>query len=287
MSEEAEVKEDVQEDVQVAATEEVKETTQESAFSDSFIDSIQDEDLKSHKMWDNLKGKDADEVARYMSELKSFAGKKGDIPKEGDPQEKWDEFRMKMGRPESIDGYDFNLNQEFKDLVGEGALPYYDKVTDLIKQSAFDSGLSPEKADAALDGFLSLAAEQTQAMQKELEERATENDKALRTEWGDRYDSIQDSIAAALKQNGMSDEQVSWAQESGLFKEPALAIPLGKLVARLADDPEIGHHQTTTMSGIRDQLDDVNSQLRPYIKSGEKIPDNLLRKRDELYSKIR
>lgn len=68
---------------------------------------------------ENLEGKDETEVGRYIKELQSFAGKKGDIPKEGASEEEWNEFYQKLGRPESVEGYDFDVNDEFTSLVGE------------------------------------------------------------------------------------------------------------------------------------------------------------------------
>jgi len=280
MSEEvAEVVEEAVEEVAVEAK------VSEVPFSDTFIESITDEDVKENKMWENLKGKDANEIARYMSELKSFAGKKGDIPKSDATDEEWAEFYGKLGRPESTEGYEFSMNDEFKELVGEGA-PFFEKAIDGFKEQAFKMGASPEKADQLVDWYLGIAADQIGETNKAIEEQGKENDKALRTEWGSSYDGIYDGIKAMMTNNGMSQEQIDYADKLGVFKDPAIAIPLAKISAKFADDPEIGHHQTRTVNGLKDQLTHAEMERKPYLVSGEKVPAHLTTKINELYVKI-
>ena len=66
-------------------TEEVVETpveesnTQPESFVGSMLSQIEDESVKEAGFWKNLEGKDATEVGKYIKELQSFAGKKGDI----------------------------------------------------------------------------------------------------------------------------------------------------------------------------------------------------------------
>jgi translation initiation factor 2 alpha subunit (eIF-2alpha) len=290
MADEAEVAEEVAEETIEVATEETSTTTTqetEKAFVDSMLESITDEDLKSSKMWDNLKGKDANEFAKYVSELKSFTGKKGDIPKEGASEDEWNAFYEKLGRPDSVEGYDFELNDDFKAIVGDESLPYYEGIVGTIQEQAFKLGASSEQAEQAVDSLLSLVAEQTEATNKALNEQTEANINALKTEFGDGYDAINDGIVALLENNGMTSEQADYFKESGVLSEPSLAIPLAKIAAKFADDPEIGHHQTTTQSGIQDQISEVQFEMQTFLKSGDKIPDHLLTKRNELFAKLK
>ena len=102
MSEE-EVVESTEEVVEEVAEETPVEESSES-FVDSMLSQIDNEDVKSAGFWKNLEGKDANEVGKYIKELQSFAGKKGDIPKSDASQEEWDAFYNKLGRPENVDG---------------------------------------------------------------------------------------------------------------------------------------------------------------------------------------
>ena len=84
----------------------------------------------------------------------------------------------------------------------------------------------------------------------------------------------------------MSDENLAFAEEHGLFQDPSLAIALGNIAARFQDDPEIGHHQTRTMAGVRDQLAEVNMEVMEYVKTGNKVPPHIAQKRLDLMNKL-
>lgn len=293
MSEEAVTTEEVVEEATETTTEatetvetiEKVETTEEKAFVDSMLDAMTDEEVKGHKMWENLKGKDADELGRYVKELKSFAGKKGDIPKPDASEDEWNEFYQKLGVPESKDEYDFAMNDEFKELVGESA-PFYEQALDWFKEAALGGRMKPEDADKLVDGYFDLVAGQTKEAQKALDALNSANEETLRNEWGDAYDGIYGGVKALLKSNGMTDEDISKAEAAGVLKEPGLAITLGKIAAKLEDDPEIGHHQTRTVSGLHDQLNEINSQVGQYIEKGESVPKHLQQKRMDLMNKL-
>jgi hypothetical protein len=265
----------------------VEESTENKAFVDSMLESIEDDNIKGSKTWDTLKGKDATELAKYIMELKSFTGKKGDIPKADASEDEWNEFYTKLGRPESIEGYDFELNSDFKELIGDESLPYYEGIVGTIQEQAFKMGASSEQAEAAVDSLLSLVAEQTEATNKLLEETAEKNLNALKTEWGDGFDAMANSIDAMMKNHGMTQEQVDWAKDSGILSEPALAIPLAKIAAGFADDPEIGIAQTTTQSGVQDRITEIEYEIQGFLKTGEPIPAHLHEQRNTLYAKLK
>lgn len=291
MSEEiVENAEEVAEVTEVAEVAEVTEeaTTESKAFVDSMLEAMTDDEVKSHKMWENLKGKDADELGRYIKELKSFSGKKGDIPKpinDGGTEEEWNAFYEKLGRPESPDGYEFEMSQEFKDLVGEGA-PFYEEALGWFKEQAFEAGYSVEKADKLVDGYFDLIAEQTKKGQEAIEQFNKESDERLHNEFGAEYDGIMNGNKALLKNNGMSEEALKSLEESGVLKNPDLAITLGKLAAKFDDDPVIGHHQTKTVSGLKDQLNDVQTTISEYMAKGQAIPSHIKQKRVDLMTKL-
>ncbi len=288
MSEEA-----VNEEVVEETTETVEETPVEesnvqsnASFVDSMLQQIEDEDVRDAGFWKNLEGKDATEVGKYIKELQSFAGKKGDIPKPDATEEEWAAFHQKLGRPESVDGYDFEMGDEFRELVGEDSAPFFEKIVGGFKEQAFKMGATPETAEALTDWYLGTVAEELEASQTAMKEADEEMDKELRQEWGDSYDGMMNGITAMLKANGMPDENLQFAVESGLLKDPALATTLGKIASRFQDDPEIGHHQTNTQAGLRDQLNDVNQEVMEYISKGQKVPGHIGQKRIDLMNKL-
>lgn len=263
-----------------------QESAQEQkAFVDSMLEQITDEEIKTSKMWDALKGKDANELGKYIKELKSFTGKKGDIPKEDASQEEWDAFYSKLGRPESPEGYDFAMNDEFKQLVGAEA-PFFESAIEGFKEQAYALGASPEKAEALIDWYLDKVATQINESREAMNEFNEKQDAELRKEWGANYDGLYDANKAMLKRFGADQDTINELDSSGVLRNPVLAKTLAKINKEFADDPQIGHMQTTTMSGIRDQLEDVNSQIADNMKKGVPNPAHLLSKRIDLMNKL-
>ena len=277
--------EEVAEEVVEDAVEE-STNTEPSSFVDSMLSQIDDEDIKEAGFWKNLEGKDATEVGKYIKELQSFAGKKGDIPKSDATEEEWAEFYGKLGRPENTDGYDFTIGDEFRELVGEDSAPFFEKAVEGFKEQAFKMGASADKAEGLVDWYLGMVAQELEESQAAYSEAEAEMDKELREEWGESYDGMMTGIEAMLKANGMPEENLQFARESGLLKDPALATTLGKIAARFQDDPEIGHHQTNTMAGVKDQLFDINQEIAEYIKTGTRIPSHIQEKRVSLMKKL-
>ena len=268
--------------------EEVAEETpvEESSFVDNMLSQIDNDDIKSAGFWKNLEGKDANEVGMYIKELQSFAGKKGDIPKSDATDEEWAEFYQKLGRPADIEGYDFTIGDEFTALVGEESIPYFEKTVDKIKEQAFQMGASSDQAEEMVNIFLESVAESVEESNQDNAEILEEMEKELRTEWGEEYDGMLNGIEAMLTANGFPEENMEYLKQSGMLKDPAFAITMGNIASKFADDPEIGHHQTNTMAGLRDQLAEVNMDIAEMVRTGTKIPPHIAQKRLDLMNKL-
>ena len=284
MSEE-EVVETTEEVVEEVAEETPVEESSES-FVDSMLSQIDNEDIKSAGFWKNLEGKDANEVGKYIKELQSFAGKKGDIPKSDASQEEWDAFYNKLGRPENVDGYDFTIGDEFTKVVGEESVPFFENTVEEFKKEIFKIGASADQAENLVDWYLGFVANSIEEDNKAVEENMQAMETELRKEWGDSYDGMMNGIEVMLEANGMPKENIEFAKEAGLLKDPSFAITLGRIATKFGDDPEIGHHQTSTMAGIRDQLHDVEQEVLGYIKTGKQIPKHISDKRIDLMNKL-
>lgn len=284
MSEEEVNEEVVEETVEETPAEETSQDP--GSFVSSMLEQIDDDDIKDAGFWKNLEGKDATEVGKYIKELQSFAGKKGDIPKSDATEEEWSEFYGKLGRPEDTDGYDFTIGDEFRELVGEDSAPFFEKAVEGFKDQAFKMGASADKAEGLVDWYLGMVAQELEESEAAYKEAEAEMDKELRGQWGDGYDGMMNGIEAMLKANGMPEENLQFARESGLLKDPALAMALGKIASKFADDEEIGHHQTNTMAGVKDQLFDINQEISEYLKTGAKIPAHIQQKRIDLMNKL-
>jgi hypothetical protein len=270
--------EEVVETTEEVSNEKVQETESSNNFVDTMLSQIEDEDVKSAGFWKNLEGKGATEVGKYIKELQSFAGKKGDIPKKDASEEEWSAFYQKLGRPENIEGYDFGLNDDFKELVGEDAMPYFNQAVNGFKEKAFEMGANSDQAEEMLDWYLSLMADTTTEQKNQLQIETEKKDNELKKAWGDSYEGMERGIEALLRSNGMEDEHIEWAKSSGILKEPTLAIALGNIAAKFDDDPEIGHHQTKTLAGLEDQFLEAQAEFNEYFKKDGKAPAHVLKK---------
>ena len=284
MSEE-EVVETTEEVVEEVAEETPVEESSES-FVDSMLSQIDNEDIKSAGFWKNLEGKDANEVGKYIKELQSFAGKKGDIPKSDATQEEWDSFYEKLGRPSDIEGYDFTVGDEFTEIVGEESKPFFEDAVEEFKKEIFKIGATADQAENLVDWYLGFVANSIEEDNKAVEENMQAMETELRKEWGDSYDGMMNGIEVMLEANGMPKENIEFAKEAGLLKDPSFAVALGKIATKFGDDPEIGHHQTNTMAGVRDQLFDVEQEVKEYLKTGKPIPKHISDKRMDLMNKL-
>ena len=272
--------------VEETAVEETTNTQSTVSFVDSMLEQIDDEDIKDAGFWKNLEGKDATEVGKYIKELQSFAGKKGDIPKSDASEEEWAEFYSKLGRPESVKDYDFTIGDEFAEMVGEDSMPFFEKSIQGFKEQMFGLGASAEKAEEVVNWYLGQVAEELEESEAAMKEAEEEMEKELRNQWGDEYDGMVNGIVAMLKANGMPESNMELAFEAGLLKDPALAVTLGNIAARFQDDPEIGHHQTNTMAGVRDQLAETDMEVLEYVKKGVKVPPHIAQRRIDLMNKL-
>lgn len=274
----------VEEVVEEAPVEET--STDELSFVDNMLSQIDNEDVKSAGFWKNLQGKDANEVGQYIKELQSYAGKKGDIPKKDASQEEWNEFYKKLGRPDSLDEYDFTIGDEFAEMVGEESAQFFSNAVEGFKEKAFELGASAEKAEELVNWYLGMVAQELEESSAAIKEVDEQMDKELRTEWGDNYDGMMNGVIALLKNNGMPEDNLQYAINSGLLKDPSLAITLGKIASKFADDPEIGHHQTSTMAGLKDQLFEVDQQIKDMLMTTGKIPSHIQEKRLDLMRRL-
>ena len=276
----------------VESTEEVveetpaEESSEQVAFVDNMLSQIDNEDIKSAGFWKNLEGKNANEVGQYIKELQSFAGKKGDIPKSDATEEEWSEFYQKLGRPENIEGYDFEIGDEFVEIVGEDSIPFFNSIVEGFKEKVFSMGANAEQAEELTNWYLETVANQITSSNADVEDYNKSLDEDLRNQWGDEYNGMLMGIENLLTANGMPEENVGYLKESGVLKEPTFANALAKIASKFADDPEIGHHQTKTVAGLQDQLADVNMDIAEYIKSGTKIPQHVAQKRQDLMNKL-
>ena len=188
-------------------------------------------------------------------------------------QEEWDAFHQKLGRPDDINGYDWNLGDDFREVVGEQA-PFYEKLTDSFKDAVFKAGLDSDKSEEIYNSILSEVAGQFEEVANIRTEREKEIETSLKNEWGDSREGIERSIKATLVDNGgLEESDVDELISAGLLKEPKLAVALGKIASKFDVDPEIGTLQASTQAGLEIEGEELQNVMKAeYKEHGRVLP---------------
>jgi hypothetical protein len=131
-----------------------------------------------------------EDLMKQFDNAQSLIGKRPyELPHENSPQEKWDEFYNKLGRPESPDKYEFK-NPELPEGVAVD-----ENVDQNIKSIFHEAGLTNEQANAVRNKYLESVAKQQQEQEAQLDQ---EFDKLGDQVFGDRKDEALESAKGMI-----------------------------------------------------------------------------------------
>ena len=214
------------------------ETTQEVAVepaTESTGTSTTDIDWKS-TLSDDLKNSGSiqslntvEDVVKKLVNAEAMIGKDRVIlPGKDATPEQWNEFHTKMGRPETIDGYDFSQTET---EVSEDS-------TKQVRDLAFQLGLD-KKGGAVLHNALGEAAKRGQDLQKEqIENYAKESMEFFTKEWGQAKDQNMEMAKNAVREFG-GDELVEMLDQTGLGNRKEVINAFYKAGRAIAEDGDL------------------------------------------------
>lgn len=116
---------------------------------------------------------------KVQSEFNEFKAKALTPPAPDAPQEQWDSFYSKLGRPEKAEGYEFKLPEGLPE-----DLPYDSNAASAAKNWAHKYGLTPKQAQGMHDEFARYQAGQWQQHIAAQDKRANDATDALSKVWG-------------------------------------------------------------------------------------------------------
>ncbi len=199
MSEEqvAEVSADVQETVQ-------PEVTQSEVSSDDWRTAIPEE-IRDHKSLTHIN--DIGALAKsYVHAQQMIGADKVVLPSKSATEEEWADFYTKIGRPESPDGYQLEVNN-----LEEGIEPD-ENVLAWFKQTAHEAGMTPQQAQHMLNAYNQLTSQTVGMTQQQAEARVAEVETELKREYGEAFDdklSIANGVLAEFSNPDLAEIQLA------------------------------------------------------------------------------
>jgi len=180
------------------------------------------------------------------------------IPKEDAPQEEWDAFHSKMGRPDSPDGYDF-VQPELPEGVNwdKGMLDWFEK-------SAHKRGVSKSVAQGLMDDWneyqFNQAHESQKTMQQELQ--------SLQDRWGDKFDGRVELGLRGIERLMSADESKEFKglmNSTGLGNNPLMlkfAYQVGNMLKQDGYIMGDGHGGVLGAESAKAKISEINADKK-------------------------
>lgn len=215
------------------------------------------EEIRDHKSLSHIG--DIGALAKsYVHAQQMIGADKVVLPSKSATPDEWSEFYQRIGRPETPEGYQLQLNN-----IQEGIEPNQE-VLDWFKQTAHQAGMTPQQAQHMLDSYNQMTSQTVEMSQQQYESRVAEVETELKREYGEAFD---DKLAIA---NGVLAE----------FGNPDIAEVQLADGTLLGDNPEIIRMLASMGSYIRERVGE--DSLEGVRTSGAFTPEDAMTKVREL-----
>ena len=199
------------------------------------------EELRSEKAFESIKGKDWSEAGptlakSYLNAQRMVGADKLVIPGPHATSDEIAAFRTKLGVPAKPEEYSYKLPEGL--TVDKLDKP---RVDTWLKEM-HEAGIPKAAADRLMSKFL---AEEHGSIQSQLKARETElqqNELAIRSKYGDKFDENINYARWAVKEFG-GNELVALLDKTGMGSHPAVVDTLAKIGRAIADDRARGGGQ--------------------------------------------
>ena len=196
------------------------------------------EDIRDHPTLEKFTSPES--LAKsYINAEKMIGADKVIIPKEGD-EEGWKQVWAKLGRPESVDGYEFKPPEN----VPEG-LEYSAEVDGRLAEMFHKRGLPKSMAASLREDLIGLVSEgglislEQKNAEAEAQEKAIEQaQKALETEWGEAY-AQRGKMALKAAEVNFPPEAFAALEANGSFNNPAVIKALYNIGLKVQGEKQL------------------------------------------------
>jgi len=188
--------------------------------------SLSDE-LRAEKSLENIK--DVSSLAKSFIHAQKLVGSdKIPVPNKHATEDDWNAVYSKLGRPETADGYKFNLPEDQK--VDENGLKVF-------ADQAHKLGLLPNQAEGMVKFYNEMQANQTKEQDSTALAARQKAVNELQTEWGQAYkqkvDQANNVVASVFPPGFMS---TNLADGTKLGDHPAVIKAFADLASKMGED---------------------------------------------------
>lgn len=145
-----------------------------------------------------------------------------EVPAKPDDEKAWADLWGKLGRPETPDAYQLQL--------GEGATDEDKAFVDGFRTVAHKAGLTQAQMGAAIQYLNEVTAKAGEAATKQAETAAADTTKALKAEWGDKFEIYSKAVPKLVEELG-GEKAVEALNAEGMGNSPTLL----KILAKITD----------------------------------------------------
>jgi hypothetical protein len=241
-----------QSDTQQEAT--VLDQSQPTQEQQVDFQSLIPEDYKEEKSLQNFSNMN-DFVKSYLHSQKLVGADKIPVPNKMATDEDWKAVYDRLGRPETPDGYKYNLPKETK--LEESTLKAF-------SEEAHKLGLLPKQAEGIINYYNSIAEQSEQAATVNEEAARAEAEAELRKEYGPAYD-LKIAQARNLATNTFGADflrDTKLADGSVLGNHPQVVRAFADLASKISEDGIVQGEATSAMT-VKEIDGEIESLTQP------------------------
>ena len=218
------------------------------------------DDLKADKSLENIK--DIESLAKsYVHAQKMVGGDKIPVPNKFATEDDWKAVYEKLGRPETPDGYKYQLGEDAK--INEEALKVF-------SDQAHQLGLLPSQAEGVVKFYNDMVAQDENSAETTAVAAREQAQTDLKKEWGGAYDHNLTRAASVAKQVVDADFLNIHLEDGSKLGDHPMMI---KAFATLAD--KMGEDNIVQASGPAYMTpNQIEKQIGELTQSGSAYWDN-------------
>ena len=197
-----------------------------------------------------------DFVKSYLHSQKLVGADKIPVPNKMATDEDWNAVYERLGRPETPDGYKYELPKETK--LEESTLKAF-------SEEAHKLGLLPKQAQGIINYYNSMAEQSEQAAQVNEEAARASAEAELRKEYGPAYD-LKIAQARNLATNSLGSDflkNTKLADGTVLGNHPQVVRAFADLASKMSEDSMVPGESTSAMT-----VKEIDSEIESLTQPG-------------------
>jgi|TARA_B110000285_G_C15024667_1_gene563488 hypothetical protein len=218
----------------------------------------------------------------YINAVSMIGQDKIPVPNNNSTDDQWNEVYSKLGRPESAEKYELNVDSE--------TVPLDESAIKSFAENAHKLGLNNKQAQGILEYYKDSMEGSAQQAQIDVETSQAQSEAELRKEWGRSFDENIKKAGAVAKAN-MDGEilELTLADGRRLGDHPAIIKGFANIANLMSEDKMIGTGEDNASSGrdySAEMASIVNDKTGPYWNKAHPDHDKVVQQVFTLRSMI-